>query len=253
MRAKERNIKLTHFLTDAAGISRRKAFDAIVSGRVTVGGRTVTDPSTLVDAERDEVRLDGNLVQYIDEKVYIMLNKPPGVVTAMEDPKGRKTVGHIVDNIYPRVVPVGRLDYHTSGLLLLTNDGELSYKLTNPKYRIEKTYIAKVKGVPDRKTLSLLREGIVLDGRKTLPGRFEVIEVKRDKAWVQVTIVEGKYRQVRRMFQKVGFPVMKLRRVGFANLTLGDLPTGQWRYLTKREISLLKKYIEEREKALRPD
>ncbi len=250
MRERVKNLKLGRYVAEAAGISRRKAFEAIVSGRVKVDGEIVPDPGYVVDVGKHEVRLDENLIQFLEEKIYIMLNKPERVLTSMKDPKGRRTVADIVDNVFPRVFPVGRLDYHTTGLLLLTNDGELTYKLTHPRYMVEKIYIAKVKGIPNERTLNMLRKGIVVDGKKTLPGKFDIIETRRDKAWVQVKIVEGRYRQVRRMFARVGHPVLKLRRVGFANLVLGDLPTGEWRYLTKREVSELKKYIERREKEL---
>lgn len=239
-------IRINKYLAQAAGISKRKADAAILEGRVSLNERIIFVPGTLVDPEKERIRLDGKLISFIDEKVYILLNKPRGVLTTMADPRGRKTVADIVDNVYPRVFPVGRLDYNTSGLLILTNDGELSNLLTHPRYEIEKVYLAKVKGVPSKSKLGLLRKGIEIDGRRTAPGFFSLSEVRKDKAWIVVKISEGRYRQIRKMFAKVGHPVLNLRRIGFASLILQDMPPGAWRYLTKREITSLRKYVAEK-------
>lgn len=239
-------IRINRFLAQAAGISKRKADAAIAEGRVSVNGRIIFNQGQLIGPETEVVSMDGKRVTLIKEKLYIVLNKPKGVLTTMHDPKGRKTIADIVDNVYPRVFPVGRLDYNTSGLIILTNDGELANFLTHPRYGIEKTYVAKIKGVPTEAKLRVLRRGIEVDGRITAPGRFSLTEVKKGKSWILVKISEGRYRQIRKMFAKIGHPVLKLNRIGIGGLVLKDLLPGEWRYLTKKEISVLKRYVEEK-------
>lgn len=245
-------IRLNKYLSTAAGISRRKADSAITEGRVSIDRKITFDPGIEIDPLSGTVRLDGKIITPIDEKIYLVLHKPVGVLTTMHDPKGRKTVGEIVDNVYPRVFPVGRLDYHTSGLLLLTNDGDLSHLLAHPRYGVEKTYLAKVRGIPHERSLGRLRRGILLEGRITAPGRFRIWEVKKDKSWILVKIAEGRYRQVRKMFAAIGHPVLKLKRTGFATITLGDLKPGEWRYLTKAERNSLIHYIKEKQNSKDP-
>lgn len=239
-------VRINRYLAQSAGLSKRKADEAIAEGRVSLNGRVMFDKGKHLDPEMDEVRLDGKRITPVEDTVYIALNKPRGVLTTMFDPKGRKTVADIVDIVYPRVFPVGRLDYNTSGLLILTNDGDLANLLTHPRYGVEKTYVAKVKGIPSESKLNVLRNGMDIDGRKTAPGKFALSEVRKDKSWIVVKISEGRYRQVRKMFAKVGHPVLRLTRIGFAGLVLKDLSPGEWRFLTKREVGILKKYGEEK-------
>lgn len=233
--------RLNRLVSAGAAVSRRTADELIRKGRVTVGDAPVLDPGHLVDPAVEEVRLDGNtLLPVQEEKVYVMLFKPDGVVTTMRDKQGRRTVASLVEEIPARVVPVGRLDYHTTGLLLLTNDGELAYRLTHPRFRVEKTYIAKVAGVPTRGKLDLLRRGLKIGGEMTNPAQIAFLEERDGKAWISIRIAEGRYHQVRRMFEAIGHRVMKLRRVAIGPVELSGVEPGEWRYLTGKEVRELK-------------
>jgi pseudouridine synthase len=241
--------RLNKYVVLAAGVSRRAADEMIRGGRVTVNGRVVTDPGMLWVPGRDEVRLDARmLVPVSDEKIYVMLHKPDNVMTTMKDKEGRQTVASMVGALSTRIFPVGRLDYHTTGLLLLTNDGDLAFKLTHPRFGVEKTYVAKVMGVPNRASLNVLRKGMEIDGEMTNPAHLTFIEHREGKAWVSIKIAEGRYHQVRKMFDAIGHRVMKLRRVAVGTLELGALDTGEWRYLTGKEVRELVAYVAEREK-----
>lgn len=233
-------MRINKYLAEWSGLSRRKAESAVTEGRVSVNGKIILELSTLVDPDLDMVRLDGKLVNPVQEKLYLMFNKPVGVLTTMHDPGGRKTIAQFFEDVFPRVFPVGRLDYNSSGLILMTNDGALANFLTHPRYGIVKHYIAKVRGIPAEGKLNMLRRGIKLENGKTQPGRFRIIRKGKNVSWIEVEISEGKYRQIRKMFLSIGHPVQKLRRVGFAGLGLGGLPTGKWRPLTKKEILSLK-------------
>jgi len=242
--------RLNRLVARGAGVSRRTADALIRQGRVTAGGAVVREPGRLVDPERDEIRLDGNTIAPVTgETVCIMFFKPDGVLTTMKDKKGRRTVASFVDGLPERVVPVGRLDYHTTGLLLLTNDGDLAYKLTHPRFGVEKTYVAKVAGVPSPSKLKSLQRGLPLDGAVTAPARVKLLEARDGKAWVSIRIAEGRYRQVRRMFEAIGHRVMKLRRVAVGPLELSGLAPGQWRHLDSAELRALRAYVEERARA----
>ncbi len=244
--------RLNRYISRAAGVSRRTADEMIRMGRVTVGGRQATDPGTLFDPGRREVRIDGNaVVASEDEKVYVMAYKPDNVVTTMKDKEGRKTAASLVGDLSARVFPVGRLDYHTTGLLLFTNDGDLAYRLTHPKFGAEKTYLAKVMGVPTPGRLGVLRRGLPIDGEMTNPAQVKFIETREGKAWVSIRIAEGRYHQVRKMFDAIGHRVMKLRRTAIGNLELTELEPGAWRYLTGKEVRELFAYVEEREREAR--
>lgn len=241
--------RLNRYISRAAGVSRRTADELIRMGRVTVRGRQVREPGTLLDPDRDEVRLDGNaLVVTEEEKLYVMAFKPDKVVTTMVDKEGRKTAGSLVGELSSRVFPVGRLDYHTTGLLLFTNDGDLAYRLTHPKFGIEKTYIAKVKGIPTPGKIGVLRRGLPIDGVMTHPAKVSLLEAREGKAWVSIRIAEGRYHQVRKMFEAIGHRVMKLRRVAVGPLELSDVEPGEWRHLTGKEVRELFAYAERRER-----
>ena len=244
--------RLNRYISRAAGVSRRTADEMIRMGRVTVGGRQALDPGTLFDPGRKEARIDGNaVVAAEDEKIYVMAFKPDNVVTTMRDKEGRKTAASLVGDLATRVFPVGRLDYHTTGLLLFTNDGDLAYKLTHPKFGIEKTYLAKVMGVPTPGRLGVLRRGLPIDGEMTNPAQVTFLEAREGKAWVAIRIAEGRYHQVRKMFDAIGHRVMKLRRTAIGNLDLADVEPGAWRYLTGKEVRELFAYVEEREREAR--
>ncbi len=244
--------RLNRYISRAAGVSRRTADEMIRMGRVTVGGRQATDPGTLFDPGRKDVRIDGNaVVADDDEKIYVMAYKPDNVVTTMTDKEGRRTAASLVGDLAARVFPVGRLDYHTTGLLLFTNDGDLAYKLTHPKFGIEKTYVAKVMGVPTAARLGVLRRGLPIDGEMTNPAHVTFIEARQGKAWVAIRIAEGRYHQVRKMFDAIGHRVMKLRRVAIGPLELTDLEPGGWRDLTGKEVRDLFAYVEEKAREAR--
>ena len=234
-------LRLQKFLADCGVASRRGAEELIKNKRIKVNGETVFEMGIKIDEENDVVEFDGKQVKPQKKLVYIMLNKPEGFVTTVSDDKGRDTVMDLVSDIPVRIYPVGRLDYDTEGLLLMTNDGELTYKITHPKNNIEKTYEAEVSGDISMDTISMLRSGVVIDGKKTSPAKVEVIGATRLGTKLKITIHEGRNRQVRRMFEAVGCIVKRLKRTEEAGLKLGHTPLGRWRKLTEPEINMLKK------------
>lgn len=233
--------RLQKVIAYAGVASRRKAEQLIVEGKVKVNGKVVRELGTKV-SKSDTIEVNGVKLEK-EDKVYYMLYKPRGVISAVTDDKGRKTVVDLLKNhVHERIFPVGRLDYDTSGLLLLTNDGEFSNLMTHPKYKIDKTYIARLKGIPDKKSLMKLQNGIKLEDGKTAPAKVSMTlaDPKLKKAICEITIHEGRNRQVRRMFEAVGTPVVKLKRERYAFLDLGNLSPGEYRPLTKHEVKLLR-------------
>jgi 23S rRNA pseudouridine2605 synthase len=228
-------------IISAAGVaSRRAAEQLILDGRVRVNGQVVTELGTKADAAKDHIKVDGKLINPHQPLTYIMLNKPAGFVTTMSDPEGRPTVQHLLKGVKIRVYPVGRLDYNTEGLLLLTNDGDFAHLITHPKHEFPKTYRAKVKGVLEDSQIDTLAKGIYLDDGKTAPAKIKKVSKEEANSWLEITIHEGKKRQVRRMFDRVGHSVIKLKRIRTGNLVLGDLPEGSFRYLTPDEVQAMK-------------
>lgn len=228
--------RLQKVLAQAGVASRRSAERLIASGRVSVNGEIVSKLGTKVDPLEDAIKVDGKRIAARPAgRTYLLLNKPRGVVTTLSDPEGRPTVKDFLRGIKARVYPVGRLDYASEGLLLLTDDGTLARELMHPSRGVEKTYLAKVKGLPDRDALARLARGIPLDGKRTGPARVRVAR-GADNAWIEISIGEGRNRQVRRMLQAVGHPVQRLRRVAYAGVTLGRLPVGHLRPLSDAEI-----------------
>lgn len=221
--------------------SRRKAEEYLKKGKIKVNGDIVSELGTLVN-ENDIIEIDGTILGK-EEKEYILLYKPRGVITSTSDDKQRKTVLDIVET-NKRLYPVGRLDYDTSGLLLLTNDGELTNKLIHPKNEIEKKYIAKVKGFVSKDALKILSSGVVIDNYKTAPAKAKLkkYDKKTNTSIVELIIHEGKNHQVKKMFNALGFDVLKLKRETFAFLTLAGLSSGQYRSLTPKEVKILKMY-----------
>lgn len=236
--------RLQKLIAQAGITSRRKAEKLIEEGRVYVNGKQVNEVGAKADLQTDEISVDGVPLQK-EEPVYYLLYKPSGVISSAGDDKGRKTVIDLVPNEF-RVFPVGRLDFDTSGLIVLTNDGEFANLLMHPKYRIHKTYIAKVKGLPLREDLKKLDRGIVLEDGKTAPAKTKVIKTDKRKgtAVVEITIHEGRNRQVRRMFDAIGFPVMKLKRERYGILDLKGLNAGDWRELKPHEVKTLREIAE---------
>lgn len=223
-----------------AGIASRRAAERLIErGRVAVDGRVVTELGTKVDPRSQKVEVDGRRVEP-EPLVYVVLHKPRGVVSTMSDPEGRPTVAELV-RAPSRVVPVGRLDFHTSGVLLLTNDGEFAKALAHPSKGAQKVYVAKLAGVLDDRAVERLARPVVIDGRKTTPAGVRVLRVVDDKTWIELKLSEGRNRQVRRLGEAVGHPVLRLARLEFAGITAEGLRPGAWRYLTRDELTDLRK------------
>ena len=233
-------IRLQKFFTDAGIMSRRAAEKEIADGRVRVNGITA-QVGDKVDPELDKVEYKGKIIPYrVSEFTYIMLNKPVGCVTTADDEKGRKNVVELVSSLGKRVYPVGRLDMNSDGLLLLTDDGELANKLTHPRHNIPKIYRVNVTKVPTDEQLAILRSPLVLDGYRIQPVKTEVIATG-EGALLEMTLFEGRNRQIRRMCEAAGLRISKLSRIAIGELRLGNLPTGKWRHLTEDEVEYLKK------------
>lgn len=233
-------MRLQKYLALSGVASRRASEKLIAEGHVAVNGTVITEMGVQVDETRDRVTVDGELIHLEEEKHYIAYNKPIGEVTTNSDPEGRATVMDKFRDYPVRLYPVGRLDYDSEGLLLLTNDGELMNNLLHPSREVNKTYLAKVSNHVDDDVLRRLRAGVSIDGRLTSPANARLVRHEAFDSIVMVTIHEGRYRQVRRMFEAVGHQVVQLKRVGFASVQLGDLPRGQWRRLTDDEVKRLK-------------
>ena len=233
-------MRLQKYMALCGVASRRASEEMIAAGRVCVNGRTVTEMGVQVDEEHDLVTVDGNPIHLEAEKHYLAYHKPMGEVTTASDPEGRATVMDKFRDYPVRLYPVGRLDYDSEGLLLLTNDGELMNNLLHPSKEVNKTYLAKVSNHVDEEALRRLRAGVTLDDRLTSPANVRLVRHEAFDSIVLVTIHEGRYRQVRRMFEAVGHQVLQLKRVGFGSVQLGDLPRGQWRHLTDAKVKRLK-------------
>jgi pseudouridine synthase len=231
-----------HVVLARAGIaSRRQAEELIREGRVVVNSRVVLRPGTQVIWGKDTIHVDNRLVSRLEPKVAIVLNKPKGVLTTSHDPRGRRTITELVKGIKARIFPVGRLDYHTEGLLILTNDGELAQHLQHPRYKVPKTYRTKVKGLPTPRAMQRLRSGVMLDGKRTAPAVVKKIGTTGKNAWLEITVKEGRNRQIRRMCSAVNHPVMKLKRTRYGPIRLGNLQPGFYRDLTPTEMEELQK------------
>ncbi|HHY82063.1 MAG TPA: rRNA pseudouridine synthase [Clostridiales bacterium] len=235
-------MRLQKYMAHCGVGSRRKCEELIRQGRVFVNGSQVTEMGTLVDPNNDVVTLDQKqILKLNNDKIYLLLNKPRGVITSVFDPFGRKTVLEHIGWKGSRIYPVGRLDYDTEGLLILTNDGEFAYEMMHPKHRVEKEYYCVVKGSPKPENLSRLRQGIDIGGFVTSPAEVTLLSKNKESSVFRVVIKEGKNRQVRRMFDAINHPVVYLRRERIGNLRLGSLKPGQWRYLSEKEVNDLKR------------
>ena len=236
--------RLQKILSEVGIASRREAEAFIREGRVTVNGR-VAKVGDKADPLRDHIKVDGRRATTAASKVYLMVFKPKAVVTTVHDPEGRPTVMDLVKSQYPRLFPVGRLDYDAEGFLLLTNDGELAHRLSHPSFQIPRTYRVKVQGKPTWEEIRKLRSGIALTDGTTAPCNILPLQQTDENAWVEMTLHEGRNRQVKRMWEKMGYPVLKLRRVRFAGLSLGKLKPGEYRPLRPAEVEKLKKMTRE--------
>lgn len=230
--------RLQKILSARGVCSRRKAEELLTAGRVTVNGRAASLGET-ADPELDEILLDGKPIPSKQEYVYILLNKPRGFVTTLSDEKGRADVSQLVVDCGVRVYPVGRLDLDSEGLLILTNDGSLANHLMHPKHEVEKTYDTWVTGY-NPGCLKALTAPMELDGYRLRRPKVRLLKAEGKSAWLRITIHEGRYRQVRRMCEKAGMQVTRLRRIQEGSLVLGDLPKGKWRYLTPEEVAKLR-------------
>lgn len=230
--------RLQKVIATAGVASRRKAEQLIAAGRVRVNGETVTELGVKVDPERDHIEVDGKAIQK-EKKHYYLFYKPVKVITSVSDPRGRRVVTDYFKHIPVRLYPVGRLDYDTEGLLLLTNDGELAHRMMHPRFEIEKSYLALVKGVPNEEILKKLEQGVMLDDGPTAPAQVSLVQSMQTTAWIRLVIHEGRNRQVRRMCESVNHPVKKLKRERIGFLRLGDLKPGESRSLTANELNKL--------------
>ena len=232
----QESMRLQKYLARCGVASRRAAETMIRDGRVTMDGEVVTDMGRqVVGTER--ITVDGQPVVPEERKVYVVLHKPEGYVCTVRDPQGRPTVMALVADLKERVYPVGRLDWDSSGLLLLTNDGDFAYRLTHPRHEIAKCYLALVDGVPSGHELNALRRGVMLDGRPTAPAEIWCTPLNPQVSEMEIVIHEGRNRQVRRMCEAVGHPVRALKRIAIGGLVLGDLPEGAWRHASEADIA----------------
>ncbi|WP_447986736.1 pseudouridine synthase [Nitrospira sp. Nam74] len=243
-------VRLQKVIAASGLASRRKAEEWIAQGRVTINGKIVRELGTRIDPERDHVKVDGRHIKGVEPYAYLLLNKPKGIVSTLNDPEGRPTIENLLHGVTLRVFPVGRLDFDTEGLMLLTNHGELAQALLHPRYHVAKVYLAKVKGVLNDEEISQLARGVKLEDGMTAPAMVKKVRKAEENSWLEVTIYEGRKHQIKRMFEVVGHPVLKLKRIKFGPLALGDLLPGEFRYLTDREANTLRaifKYKQEQE------
>jgi len=234
--------RLQKLISQAGLASRRKAEQWIMDGRVSLNGHQA-QLGDRADLSVDQVLVDGQQLQKGEQNVTVVLNKPRGYVSTLSDPEGRKLVTDLVADVPQRLFPVGRLDFNTEGLLLLTNDGDLSQKLTHPRYHVDKTYLVKVRGAVTREIQQKLERGVDLDGVRTAPAVVAHVRITGLNSWFEITIHEGRNRQVRRMCEILGLTVVRLKRIRLGALTLGRLATGQYRVLSREEIKKLKNII----------
>jgi 23S rRNA pseudouridine2605 synthase len=236
------NIRLNKFISNSGHTSRRKADELIFEGKVKVNNIIVLEPGKQIDPTQDKVEIEDKIINLTEQNIYIMLNKPTKYVSTVKDQFDRPSVVDLI-NINERVYPVGRLDYDSHGLLLMTNDGELTYKLTHPRHDVSKTYIAKIIGDINEETLEKIRKGIYIDNYRTRPCKANIISKTPKYTEVRVSIMEGRNRQIRKMFEKFGFRVIDLQRIAIGDISIGELSAGQWRYLTDKEVDYLRNVL----------
>jgi len=231
--------RLNKIIARAGMASRRRADELISSGRVSVNGRIVTQSGSRAVWGVDTIAIDDQRLPDPPKKVYLLLNKPFGYVCTLHDPQGRPIVRDLLGDLRERVYPVGRLDFDTRGLLILTNDGELAFRLTHPRFQVPRTYKVLVEGSIASQSLKKLRTGIMLDDGPTSPARVRMLERKQGRSLVRITVFEGRSREIRRMFEAVGHKTIQLIRTGYGSLSLGTLKVGRYRHLTEEEVKSL--------------
>ena len=234
-------MRLQKYIALCGVTSRRKAEELILEGKVKVNNKVVNELGTVVDPDKDIVKVNDKRIQAEERKVYIMLNKPIGFVTTLKDEKDRRIVTDLIEGVRERIYPVGRLDADTTGLLILTNDGDLAYKITHPSKEILKRYIAIVEGVPNKWELEKFRRGLAIDGRMTAKAYIKIAKRYDTESILDISIHEGRNRQVKKMCEAINHPVKKLKRIAIGELEIGGLDVGNWRYLEEDEIEYLKK------------
>lgn len=231
--------RLQKILAQAGLCSRRKAEELISRGLVKIDGQVVTQLGTKIDPSCHRIECNGKLLPSAEKKIYLLLNKPTGYVTTLHDPQGRPVVSDLIRDIGERLFPVGRLDQDTEGALILTNDGDFAQRILHPSYEIKRTYLATVEGHPSKTNLAALRTGVIIDGRKTWPAELHTSRHNATSTTIRITIHEGRKRQVRRMFETIGHPVISLCRIAYGALELGTLPRGRYRILSREDLKLL--------------
>lgn len=235
-------MRLNKYISNAGYTSRRKADELIFNGSVKVNGIIVNEPGTQIDIENDSVEINNIKLFQREKEIYIALNKPMKYISSVKDQFDRPSILDLV-KVHERIYPVGRLDYDSSGLILLTNDGDLTYKLTHPKHDIYKTYLAKVEGTVEDIILERLRKGIYIDNYRTRPCKIEILHEYNNTTELEISIMEGRNRQIRKMFEKFNNRVIALKRISIGEIDLENLDLGKWRYLTAEEIKYLKEII----------
>jgi pseudouridine synthase len=228
--------RLQKIIAKAGLASRRQGENLIRDGMVTVNGIVTTELGIKVDPAEDSIEVNGRPINNLESKIYIMLNKPKGYVTTLKDPQKRPIVSNLIKDIKSRVFPVGRLDYDTEGLLLLTNDGDLTQRLLHPKNKVLKTYLLETDGILTSREINKLESGIELSNGFTAPAKLKLVKKVKDKSWWEISIHEGKKRQIKRMFESIGHSIYELHRIKFGPLELGKLQPGKYRFLTDQEL-----------------
>lgn len=234
-------MRLQKYMALCGVASRRKAEELILEGVVKVNNKVIQELGLTVDPDKDIIKVNDKRIVAEGRKVYIMLNKPVGFVTTLKDEKDRRIVTDLIEGVKERIYPVGRLDADTTGLLILTNDGDLAYKLTHPSNEVMKRYIAIVEGVPNKWELEKFRSGLIIDGKPTAEAFIKIAKRYEDESVLDIAIHEGRNRQVKKMCESINHPVKKLKRIAIGNLELGGLNLGNWRYLEESEVEYLKK------------
>lgn len=232
-------MRLQKYMASCGIASRRKSEEMILDGLVSINNKIVNKLGVSINPEKDIVRVNNKIIKIEAKKLYIILNKPIGYVTSLNDEKGRSIVTDLINGVSERIFPVGRLDIDTTGLLLLTNDGDITYKLTHPSNKIPKKYVAIVEGVPNRKELENFRNGLIIDGRQTSEAGISILKRFDNDSILEITIHEGRNRQIKKMCSAINHPVKKLKRISIGEIELGGLETGNWRYLNDDEIDYL--------------